>query len=164
MSKRPSAIRVEGAVAYITLTRGLETAIDLADLGLAQSFRWAALVGSRGHAYAHRMRQGKMVLLHREILAAPAGSRVDHVDGDGLNNRRSNLRFCTAAENTANSVVERRKRLAGYRGVTAHRRKFRAQIKTGERRIYLGSFATAEEAAAAYKGAARLLWGEFVRD
>jgi hypothetical protein len=78
---------------------------------------------------------------------------VDHEDGDGLNNRCGNIRLATPSQNQANKVWKDKKRPTPYR----------ASIKPNGKTIHLGSFATPEEAAAAYKGAAKVLFGKFAR-
>lgn len=158
------AIRVEGALAIVPLTRGLEAILDAADAGLVVRGSWAALVTPHGHAYAQRSGSAgaPTVLMHRLILAAQPGQIVDHIDGDGLNNRRSNLRLCTHRQNMCNQVVSRRNRL-GIKGVSLDRGRYKAKITTAERTIHLGSYDTPEEAKAAYMGAAKALFGEFAR-
>jgi HNH endonuclease/AP2 domain len=88
---------------------------------------------------------------------------IDHRDGDGTNNRWTNLRRATPSQNTANRRPQNNS--SGYKGVDLHRRlgRWRAVICKKGRRIYLGSFATPEAAHAAYAAAARKLFGEFAR-
>lgn len=99
--------------------------------------------------------------LHTFILAA---AFVDHRDGNGLNNQRSNLRPATPSQNQANSR-RRRDNTSGYRGVSLNKRVGRwvAQITVKGKSRGLGYFATPEEAAARYDVAAIEAWGEFAR-
>lgn len=164
-SLRP--IRIEGNVAYIPLTKHFEAIIDTADVPLVDDRNWCAAVRPNGtYAVSKGRCDGKMigVHLHRVILSAPAGMQADHIDGDGLNNRRSNLRLATPSENARN---QRRSRdnTSGFKGVWWHkgRRKWQAQIMAGGRQQYLGLFNTAEAAHAAYCEAAKSLHGEFAR-
>jgi hypothetical protein len=163
---QPSPIFVDGDVAYIALGRGFETVIDADDLPIVEGLSWRAMITHTGHVYAsHWEGAGKVLLLHRAILKPERRMQVDHIDGDGLNNRRRNLRIATPAQNQANKAAERRNKL-GVKGVhhsgTAEK-PFLATIKPGGKTIHLGRFATKEEAAAAYIGAAKVLWGEFAR-
>jgi hypothetical protein len=87
---------------------------------------------------------------------------VDHVDGNPLNNRRSNLRFCTHAQNMKNRKVHRSNKL-GVKGVHLAGKRYRAEIKVDGQRYGLGSFLTLAEAAAAYKTASARFHGEFAR-
>ena len=88
--------------------------------------------------------------------------RTDHRNGDGLDNRRSNLRDATAGENSRNTRVHLDS-ASGLKGVSWYKRsrKWRAHIHVGTKQQHLGYFATAEEAAHAYDDAARELHGEY---
>lgn len=157
----PSAIRIEGDVAYISLSKGMEAVIDVADLPLVQGRRWRAEQKKPGHCYAFtQVENNKPAAMHRMLVNAPHGMHVDHIDNDGLNNRRSNLRCCSRAENAANTKAHRRNKL-GVKGVWAQGKKYRAVITPNGRPIHLGSFLTIEEASEAYLKAARGFWGDF---
>lgn len=91
--------------------------------------------------------------------------QVDHIDGDGLNNRIANLRLATKSQNAANARRPRTNK-SGYKGVclvTGRTDKWRATIKAGGRQVHLGHFSDPREAHAAYCEAARKLHGEFAR-
>lgn len=163
--KRISEIRVEGDIAYVSLTRGYEAVIDAADIPLVEGMPWSAMVTRTGHIYAVRSvaKFRPRALMHRHLTGAPLGLVVDHSDRDGLNNRRSNIRIATTAQNNANMCVSSRSKL-GVKGVSVERGgRYSTRIEDGDRKIYLGSFETIAEASAAYFGAARVLWGDFAR-
>jgi len=165
MKVRP--IRVEGAVAFVTLTQGFVAAIDAADLPLAEGFNWYALAQRHG-VYAVRTEQAggkqRMVLMHRALLAAPAEMHVDHISGDGLDNRQANLRLATRAQNSQNQGLSRLN-TSGLKGVSWCKRDggWSATIGAGGKSQYLGRHDTAELAHAAYCEASKRLHGEFGR-
>jgi len=156
-------VRVEGEVAYVPLTKGLEAIIDAADVPLVDSWNWHAQTLRTGHAYANRSvatdRGSRAIAMHRVIMNAD-GREVDHINGDGLDNRRANLRLCSHGENMRNRVLDRRNTL-GLRGVWSSNGKFRACIQFNGRTIHLGTFTSKKEASAAYVGAAKALFAEF---
>lgn len=156
----PSEIRIARDVAYVSLSKGLEAVVDIADLPLVQGRRWRAEKKKAGHWYAYTQINDKPVAMHRVLLAPPDGAHVDHIDNDGLNNRRLNLRPCSRAENMANVKVNRRNKL-GVKGVWIVGKRYRAVITPNGRPINLGTFATVEEASAAYAAAAKAAWGDF---
>ena len=92
--------------------------------------------------------------MHREILQPGDGLEVDHVNGDGLDNRRVNLRAVTHGTNLANQTHQSRNRKYDLpTGVYHHGRKFQAMIGIGGHRWHLGTYDTPEEASAAYQAA-----------
>ena len=102
--------------------------------------------------------------LHREILGCPAGLFVDHINGDGLDNRRDNLRVCTKKENQRNLRMSAKKQGVPFKGVDrAMSGKFRARIWADGKSRHLGCFTTVVEAALAYDHAAKQMFGEFAR-
>lgn len=91
--------------------------------------------------------------MHRVINATPAGLDTDHINGNGLDNRKKNLRTCTRSENLANQTRMSLGNTSGARGVTWHKRghKWQAQIRRNKKYIYLGLFDTVAEASRARK-------------
>lgn len=107
---------------------------------------------------------GKRVRMHRLIIGAAGPARVDHRDGNGLNNRRDNLRIATASQNMANCIGHKNN-TSGYKGVYFVKKKnrWRVQIYCQNKRYTFGYFKTKEQAALRYNQAAIELFGEFAR-
>ncbi len=106
---------------------------------------------------------GRVVLLHRELMAAPKGITVDHIHGEMLNNRRHNMRLCTNAQNLMRKHAYP-KTASGFRGVYLQPSgRYYVIISTGSRngKKFVGSFDTTEDAARAFDQAAIELRGEF---
>lgn len=166
-SKAIRPIRVEGQLAYVPLTQGYEAVIDAADVHLVEGCSWHVQV--RDHTvYVIRndYSTGKQrtIRMHRVLMGKPEGFEVDHIDGDGLNNRRSNLRVATKAQNQHNQRLARHN-TSGFKGVGWHKRvgKWAARITLQGKMRHLGYFGTPEEASAAYASASKNLHGEFGR-
>lgn len=138
--------------------------VDDEDAPLVADHRWWRKGrGREAYAYTSVPENGglRWLLMHRVILNAPAAMQVDHINGDGLDNRRANLRLCTFAENRRNSRA-----LGGhsrFKGVSRKNGKWCAQIRVAERQVHLGYFRVEAAAAAAYDAAAREHFGEFAR-
>lgn len=125
---------------------------DTALLELAQTYVWNQ--DKDGYAFSCSTWH-EPLKFHRLVLGLQKGDRkiVDHINGDVHDNRKCNLRLCTSSQNSQN-----RKRVRGW---YKKDNKFYSTICLNGQVISLGAFATAEEAAAAYHGAARLLFGDF---
>lgn len=165
MTKRPiRAIRIEGDVAYLTLTRGYEAMIDVADIGLVDDANWSVFTPhGRNNIYADR-RSPTRALLHRVIMGLP-GMQVDHINGNGLDNRRCNLRLVTHSENQINRVGKQANNTSGIKGVSWSKKlgKWQATIQADNAQKHLGFFSDKMEAKRAYDDAAEVLHGAFVR-
>ena len=160
----------------IPLTHGKVVLVDDADYEWLNQFRWLA-----GKYYAYRFiykkifvgrwkKRGQMILMHRFILGLDFGDKqhTDHVDGNGFNNQRDNLRKCTPQQNHFN-----RKATGGsskFKGVRLYcnrnypdRSYWRAQIVIDGKYIHIGTFDSEIEAAQAYDNKAMELVGELAR-
>lgn len=162
MGKPTRPIRIEGDVAYITLTRGKIAIIDAADVPLVEGRNWHAEPGvNTFYAWAHkRLATGSYTKesMHGVIF----GKAPDHEDGDGLNCRRSNLRVATVSENACNRR-RMRNNTSGVKGVYPDRGVWAVRITVAGRRKFLGRYETIEQAAAAYRAASPEAHGEFGR-
>lgn len=160
---RPAVIEVPvGSEGYVAL-------VDAADFWLVKGFNWRLLVGHRGKLYAHAKIAGKATYMHRVIAGTAPGLETDHVNGNGLDNRRVNLRPATRSQNSANSGKPRRPdgatHTSRYKGVSwdKARGKWQAKISRNGRSTNLGRFTSEAEAAQAYDAAALEQWGSFAR-
>lgn len=122
------------------------------------------------HGYRVVMCHGRKVYAHRIAWAITYGSlpsqKIDHINGDGLDNRIENLRECTHQQNLANTGKSKRVDVSSkYKGVSLRRQtgRWRARITVDGRERAIGNYDTEEAAAAAYADAARKLHGEFAR-
>lgn len=156
-------VTVNGELAYVTLTKGYVAVIDVADVALVAPYNWCAHV-ARKSVYAMRKDGPKSIMLHRFLLGSAAGEEVDHKDGDGLNNRRGNLRPATVHQNQYNQRLKSTN-TSGVKGVTwrAKNRTWQAVIQVDGKPKYLGCFKELADAAAAYACASAELHKEFSR-
>ena len=149
-------------VKRIKLTWGRYAIVDAEDYEKLKDYKWCTIQGSRTF-YAKTFRlSGAILAMHRLILDAPKGLYVDHIDHNGLNNRKSNLRLCTNQENLRNKLP-RPGCSSKYKGVSGSkaRNKFRANIYLNRKAIHLGYFDSEIDAARAYDKKAHELFGEF---
>lgn len=157
----PSRVVIEGAVAYIEVRLdGTSTVIDAEDVPLVLGVKWAY---NRGYVRPSTSRANAGVpLLHRLIaqVSDPA-VRVDHIDGDPLNNRKANLRPSTASTNGWNRSGTNRNNTSGVPGVSRNRGGWMAYLNVNRKRIHLGTFPTVAEAAAVRRAAELDHFGEF---
>ena len=133
--------------------------VDDVDFENLSKVKWR--VAKRSERYYAITGTGKdSRLLHRIITACPKGMEVDHIDRNGLNNQRSNLRVVTSSENKMNRGKTKHN-TSGYKGVRLNKGIWVAEISINHKHIYLGSFNTKEEAALAYNNGAIKHHGQF---
>ncbi|MGD2093821.1 MAG: HNH endonuclease [Phycisphaerales bacterium] len=145
----------------IPLTRGQFAIVDAEDYPALSQYKWYAN-GNDGNYYAVREENGKNITMHRVITGAPDHLLVDHIDHNGLNNRRSNLRLATKAQNNRNTRVIPNKS-SRYKGVYWNKanKKWAAKIKCNKKTYRLGYFNDEMEAGKAYDKAAKKYHKEF---
>ncbi len=146
---------------------GKYTIVDNEDADWLNSFKWSFKEGNYAKRNLRKADIGSKKM-HRLVMDAPEGLAIDHINGNGLDNRKINLRFCSARGNSINKK-RRKDNSSGFTGVYYRKNsnKWFARIyldgSKGINPLNLGTFETAEEAAHAYSTAARLHYKEFVR-
>jgi len=159
--------------AEIALTKGQITIVDFEDYKWFVQFKWRALWNRPTQSfYAVRSSprlggKGHTILMHREILGLKFGDRneADHRDpSQTLDNRKNNLRVCTHSQNQMNSK-KKPNNTSGFKGVSFESRtkKWRVMIGFNGRKLWIGRYATVQEAHAHYVAAAVRYFGEFAR-
>ena len=150
----------------IPLTQGKVALVDDADYEWLMQWKWSCCNGSPARIPSRTSNEPrKLVYMYREIMQAPDDMEVDHKNLNRLDCRRENLRLATRTQNMRNRKAYANNR-TGFKGVSptnSQRSPFKAEIKLFGKKIYLGSFASAEDAAKAYDIAAIKLFGEFAR-
>ena len=135
----------------VKLTQGRVAVVDDEDFEFVANHVWysAKRRTRRENWYALGRLSGKATYMHRLIMGAKAGDEVDHINGDGLDNRRANLRFVTRSQNNINRLDV--PNVTGHRGVYYHpgKRKYQARVWINRKAIGSRYFDTASEAAAA---------------
>lgn len=159
-----------GDIYTIPLTLGYVAIVDAEDYEWLRQWNWVAREGSSGPTYAVRYDKTRNrcrhdLFMHRVILDAPLGLTVDHINHNGLDNRRSNLRLATLSQQNMNRPLQSNNKV-GFKGVRRStrpnlKRPYEAYIVSNRKQRHLGMFVTAEEAALAYDRAAVELFGEF---
>lgn len=169
--RRPVLYVIGPSIAYLRLTRGQLSCIEVEDAEMLGLHNWSASYHrKRENWYAVRNvkgggRKGKQttVKVHSVLLPTLEGYVPDHINGNGLDNRRHNLRPATHAQNSQNAKVQRNNKV-GLKGVERiYTGRFCAYIRSHGKKKHLGVFDTPEQAHAVYVVAAKEQYGEFAR-
>jgi len=147
----------------IPLTQGKFAKVDSEDFEFLSQWRWH--FNLLGYAAKFCKKRGQCVTMHRYIINPKKGQEVDHINGDKLDNRKSNLRICTSSQNKCNKAKQSNNS-TGLKGVTKLKTKkdsFMAQIGFNKKHYYIGVFPTAKKAHTAYCEKATELHGEFAK-
>jgi len=150
----------------IFLTQGKFTLVDDEDYDYLNQWKWHVRPGFYAvrTLYDSNTKKCKELAMHRVIMNTPEGMETDHIDGEGLNNQKYNLRNCTRLQNICNQKIHTCKKSSSYRGVLWNgKRKWRVQIQYKGIVYHLGYFNTEEEAAKVWDRKAIELFGEFAR-
>lgn len=153
-----------GQSRLIPLTKGKFAIIDEEDDNKISGYNWTVLEcpnASYARANSQVNKKSTTILMHRLIMKAQKGQEIDHINHNGLDNRKCNLRFCTHSQNQMNRRIQ--KKTSEYKGVHWDRvtKRWQSAIKQNQKLIFLGRFANKKEAAMAYDEAASKLFGEF---
>jgi hypothetical protein len=148
---------------YIDLTKGAKAIVDADDYKVLSSKKW--YLSDKGYAERTEKNlkgQTIKIKMHREILKTPKGVFTDHINGNKLDNRRSNIRLCTKAQNACNRGLPKNN-TSGHKGVCwyAPKEMWKAYIMKNRKQILLGYYANLTEASSAYNKASLLLHGQF---
>lgn len=154
----------------IEITKGFKVKVDDEDFDTLSAYNWYAVKGvNTYYAFTDTRNnnnvEGKQIAMHRLLLNmvnTGIAIQVDHIDTDGLNNQKSNLRKATNQQNCFNIPPKHKNKTSKYKGVyKVESGKFEAQIKLNYKSKSLGRYHTEEEAAKVYDSVARFYMGEF---
>ena len=169
MPKKIRPVRVEGQLAYVPLTMGYIATIDVSDVQIVADVNWHVRIdGARFYAACNLPKDGNgrrgSIYMHRLLMGSPTLMEVDHIDRNGLNNTRQNLRVVTRAQNQSNRKTSSLSQ-SGMKGVSPHGKNgtWKARISVNGKRICLGYYRTPDEAYASYCKASAELHGQHGR-
>ncbi len=166
--KNEYTLSEDGTYAILKLTQGQVTLVDIEDLPIIAEYRWHASWNPSKKAYYATSsinvsyKKQKTIRLNRLIMDTPKGLVVDHIDGDTLNNRKSNLRVCTPSQNCNNKGTYKTS-TTGHKGVTRVKNTYEVYVNTGGKKTYIGCSRIYEEAVKMQEEASKRIHGEFFR-
>ena len=154
----------------ITLTQNKVAFVDDKDFERVNRFKWYAQnhgnqwYAVRNETYHHKKQRQRKVQMHRFITGISREWWIDHVNGEGLDNRRNNLRPCTNSTNQANRKTSCNK-IVEYKGVYFHKKsgKYMVRIQQDGYRYFLGEYYSPIFAAEIYDKKAVELFGEYAK-
>lgn len=140
----------------IPLTQNKFAIVDDDDFEYLSQFSWH--FQSRGYAASNSKK-----LMHRVICNPEPKQQIDHINGNKLDNRRSNLRLCSNSQNHMNKPKSHQKTSSKYKGVywCKHKKKWRVTVKFNKKKIHIGDYKNEKDAGMAYNNAAINIFKEF---
>lgn len=147
----------------IPLTQGRFALVDDDDYEYLMQWKWRYNDGYAVRSY-RISGKCKVMMMHRQILNPPLGVYTDHINLDGLDNRKCNLRECDSSQNMANQQLPSTN-TTGYKGICWDKQyqKWRAVLGYKNKKVNIGRYDTKEEAARAYDLYAKAFFGEYAR-
>jgi hypothetical protein len=158
-------------VKEIPLGRGMFALVDDEDYDRITVHPWRTLKNRDGKFYVigNPSMKGKLtrttLYMHREIIPVPFGMEIDHINGNRLDNRKSNLRVCDRQQNCMNASKRKDATTSKFKGVGFDKRcgKWRARVMLDRKEHWCGHYELEHDAAIAYNSKAKELFGEFAR-
>lgn len=169
MNRYLNKYRIEGSICYIDCfnTKGIlrgSIIIDTEDLNLVKDYQWHIENSRANLQYGQASTNGKLpsktIRIHRLII--PDSVQIDHINHNGLDNRKSNLRTCNNRENNCNKNFSRNPK-SGYTGIRYNEKanSYYVRMMVNKREISLGHYKSLEEAIEARKQGEEKYFGEF---
>lgn len=148
----------------IPLTQGKFAIVDDEDYEWLNQWKWHYNHNGYAVRFIKNGNKKKYISMHRFILNTPINKLTDHINSNGLDNRRSNLRIVTSQQNATNRKTEIRN-TSGFKGVMWNKasKKWRVVIEKDNKKIHIGMFEDINEACKIYNQKAKELFGEFAR-